>query len=81
MSDSPASNRVVDKEKGVPTPLGEESVEVNRALDALTRVQTTDLNHPQHWPVWKKWIIVSIYCLLQVFVTMTSTTYVSVEFL
>ena len=81
MSASPASNHVVDKKDGVPTPSGEEIGEVNRALDALSRVQTTDLNHPQHWPVWKKWIIISTYCLLQVFVTMTSTSYVSVEFL
>lgn len=33
------------------------------------------------WPLWKKWSIIFVYCLLQVFVTLTSTTYVSVEYL
>lgn len=37
--------------------------------------------HPYHWNPWKKWGIVIAYCLLQVFVTLTSTSYVSIEFL
>lgn len=37
--------------------------------------------HADSQQVWKKWTIVFIYCLLQVFVTLTSTTYVSAEFL
>ncbi|KKY15567.1 putative vitamin b6 transporter bsu1 [Phaeomoniella chlamydospora] len=73
--------KVMDKEKGTPKPLGHEGVEVNQALDVLNQVQTKDLNHPQHWPSWKKWLITSIYCLLQTFVTITSTSYVSAKFL
>lgn len=50
-------------------------------LEVLSRIGTTDRHHPVHWPSWKKWAIVVVYCLLQVFVTLTSTTYVSVEYL
>lgn len=51
------------------------------ALALLKLINLNDEAHPIHWPVWKKWVIVSVYCLLQVFVTLTSTTYVSAEFL
>lgn len=51
------------------------------ALEALQRIKTADAAHPIHWSPFKKWTIVFIYCLLQVFVTLTSTTYVSAEFL
>jgi len=51
------------------------------ALDILEQTQTANKFHPIHWRAVKKWIIVFVYCLLQVFVTMTSTSYVSVEFL
>ena len=51
------------------------------ALALLELIDVGDAAHPIHWSVTKKWVIVSIYCLLQVFVTLTSTTYVSVEFL
>ena len=50
-------------------------------LDVLRLVSTHDDAHPIYWPLWKKWSIVTIYCLLQIFVTLTSTTYVSAEFL
>lgn len=33
------------------------------------------------WPWYTKWPILAVYCLLQVFVTITSTSYVSVEYL
>lgn len=36
--------------------------------------------HPYYWPSWKKWSITIIYCLLQIFVTLTSTSYLSVEY-
>ena len=81
MTGTPESDLVVDKEKGMSTPLGHESVEVNQALDVLNRVHISDVRHPQHWPIWKKWLIVSVYCLLQTFVTLTSTSYVSAEYL
>ncbi|KAI1840050.1 hypothetical protein JX265_013882 [Neoarthrinium moseri] len=51
------------------------------ALAALRRISAEDPAHPIHWAVWKKWVITAIYCLLQTFVTLTSTTYVSAEFL
>lgn len=50
-------------------------------LDVLAQIRKSDTYHPIHWPAWKKWVITFVYCLLQVFVTLTSTTYVSVEFL
>jgi len=50
------------------------------ALNVLRLINTHDHAHPIYWPLWKKWSIVTIYCLLQVFVTLTSTTYVSAEF-
>ncbi|KAH3665753.1 hypothetical protein OGAPHI_003941 [Ogataea philodendri] len=37
--------------------------------------------HPYNWPVWKKYLIVCIYCLLQAYVNMTSTSYVAVEWI
>lgn len=47
----------------------------------LELIKQHDEHHPVHWPASKKWVITLIYCLLQVFVTITSTSYVSVEFL
>ncbi|KAF2083857.1 vitamin b6 transporter bsu1 [Saccharata proteae CBS 121410] len=49
------------------------------ALQALDVVRQHDRHHPVHWPAWKKWSITLVYCLLQVFVTLTSTSYVSAE--
>jgi len=51
------------------------------ALALLAKIKTTDDAHPMHWVWYKKWFIVVVYCILQIFVTLTSTTYVSVEFL
>lgn len=51
------------------------------ALALLDIISYQDAAHPIHWKPLKKWIIVTIYCVLQVFVTLTSTTYVSAEFL
>lgn len=67
----------IEKQKTTDTTHRRSSV----ALDVLSRIETADQYHPIHWPAWKKWLIVSIYCLLQIFVTLTSTTYVSVEYL
>lgn len=50
-------------------------------LNTLQRVKTADAAHPSHWSGLKKWTIITIYCVLQVFVTITSTSYVSAEFL
>ena len=66
---------------------GEKQAAINRnpspdsPLALLDLVRQHDAYHPIHWPVWKKWTIITAYCLLQVFVTITSTSYVSAEFL
>ena len=36
--------------------------------------------HPRNWSLMKKWSVLSAYCMLQLFITMTSTAYVGVEF-
>lgn len=41
----------------------------------LELVKAQDAHHPMHWPAWKRWSIIVVYCVLQVFVTMTSTSY------
>ena len=51
------------------------------AFEIVQQINLQDLHHPVHWPDFKKWWIVIIYCLLQVFVTITSTSYIAVEFL
>ncbi|KAI1386238.1 MFS general substrate transporter [Hypoxylon trugodes] len=51
------------------------------ALSVLQRVEFSSASHPIHWSPVKKWIIVVIYCSLQTFITLTTTTYVSAEFL
>jgi hypothetical protein len=51
------------------------------AVAALALVKAQDVHHPIHWAAWKRWGIVLVYCWLQVFVTLTSTTYVGTEWL
>lgn len=62
-------------------PPGSQGRRDSSALEVLRLVSTHNDAHPIYWPLWKKWSIVTIYCLLQTFVTLTSTTYVSAEFL
>ena len=50
-------------------------------LGILQQIDLHDQHHPIHWPVWKKWYIISVYCSLQILVTINSTSYVSAEFL
>ncbi|KAK6070705.1 polyamine transporter 3 [Seiridium cupressi] len=71
---------VAEKEKGNFSAASNSSDE-DVALAALRRITTAEPGHPTHWPWWKKWAITVAYCLLQTFVTLTSTTYVSAEFL
>ncbi|QSZ35266.1 hypothetical protein DSL72_008135 [Monilinia vaccinii-corymbosi] len=52
-----------------------------QTIAILELVKAQDVHHPMHWPAFKRWGIVLIYCMLQTFVTLTSTTYVSAEFL
>ena len=49
------------------------------ALGILSKIRLEDQHHPTHWNTFKKWWIISVYCLLQVFVTITSTSYIAVE--
>lgn len=49
-------------------------------LAILDLVKAQDAHHPMHWPAWKRWGICSVYCFLQLFVTITSTSYVSAEY-
>jgi hypothetical protein len=70
-------------EKGVVAPDGP----VNPAQDPdttiaiLDLVKANDVHHPMNWPSWKRWVIITIYCFLQMFVTLTSTTYISAEWM
>ncbi|KAI2624331.1 MFS general substrate transporter [Hypoxylon sp. NC1633] len=50
-------------------------------LSVLQKVGFSSKSHPIHWNPVKKWVIVIVYCLLQVFITLSTTTYVSAEFL
>ncbi len=50
-------------------------------LAILALVKANDAHHPMNWPTWKRWAIIFVYCSLQMFVTLTSTTYVSAEWL
>jgi len=49
-------------------------------LAILELVKQQDIHHPMHWPAWKRWSICAFYCSLQLFVTITSTSYVSAEY-
>jgi hypothetical protein len=60
---------------------GVEAVQGDKTLAVLELVKAQDAHHPIHWPASKRWGIIIVYCLLQVFVTLTSTTYVSAEWL
>ncbi|EXJ70377.1 uncharacterized protein A1O5_06445 [Cladophialophora psammophila CBS 110553] len=73
---------MLEKKESVPqnTDL-EATIDQEDPLALLSKIETNSDAHPIRWPLWKKWYIVFVYCLLQVFVTLTSTTYVSVEFL
>ncbi|RAL63001.1 hypothetical protein DID88_004087 [Monilinia fructigena] len=53
----------------------------DQTIAILELVKAQDVHHPMHWSAFKRWGIVIIYCMLQTFVTLTSTTYVSAEFL
>lgn len=84
MTSSPLADQASDTvEKKITLPINPDLDGARRedALTLLAKIKSTDDAHPMHWPWYKKWFIVVVYCLLQIFVTLTSTTYVSVEFL
>lgn len=68
-------------EKGDVVPRDETAAtrQEDQTIAILELVKAQDVHHPMHWPAFKRWGIVVIYCLLQTFVTLTSTTYVSAE--
>ncbi|EFX03178.1 vitamin b6 transporter bsu1 [Grosmannia clavigera kw1407] len=70
-----------DKEKAGSFDSPATPMDTDATLNTLQRVRTADAAHPVHWSGLKKWTIITIYCALQVFVTITSTSYVSAEFL
>lgn len=49
------------------------------AIGLLGRTEYKDPHHPIRWPILKKWSITTIYCLLQVFISMTSTSFIFIE--
>lgn len=57
------------------------STGADAALFALQKVESSSASHPIHWKPVKKWAIIAVYCLLQTFITLSTTTYVSAEFL
>ncbi|KAI5480645.1 MFS multidrug transporter-like protein [Pseudohyphozyma bogoriensis] len=55
--------------------------ETDDAIGLLNLISEENPAHPIHWPLWQKWALTIIYCTLQMFVTILSTDYLSVEFL
>ena len=49
------------------------------ALTISDLIKANATHHPIHWPAWKRWGIVIVYCLLQVFVCLPGTSYISIE--
>jgi len=70
-------------EKGVVAPDGpvNPAQDPDTTLAILELVKAKDVHHPMHWAAWKRWGIITVYCMLQLFVTLTRTTYVSAEWL
>lgn len=50
-------------------------------LEEIAHQWYDDPAHPRFWPTWWRWFVASVYAFLQTFVLLTSTTYVSAEFL
>lgn len=42
-------------------------------------IEREDALHPMNWPAWKRWGIIAVYALLQIFVSMSSTTIYGAE--
>lgn len=49
-------------------------------LEASVPFSIDNPHHPYHWSLWKKYAITVAYCSLQVFITLTSTSYVAAEY-
>lgn len=48
-------------------------------LEAAVPFSIDNPYHPYHWPSKKKYLVVVCYCMLQIYVTLTSTSYVASE--
>lgn len=59
----------------------ERDINHGTVVNILELVKAQDAHHPMHWSAWKRWSIIVLYCLLQTFVTLTSTTYIGVEWI
>lgn len=84
MAESPVvaeKDSKADIEKAIAHSPDDSSEVADSTLAALQRIKTADEHHPCHWSPFKKWFVVFWYCLLQVFVTITSTSYIGVEYL
>lgn len=66
-----------ERQQDLSSPLADAAT--GRTLDTLQQIESNNPHHPIHWNLFKKWAIVVVYCTLQVFVSMTSTAYVSIE--
>lgn len=71
-------NNVDADEKAISKPLELHDITSN-PLEAAVPFSIDNPYHPYHWPSKKKYSIVVAYCMLQIYVTLTSTTYVSAE--
>jgi hypothetical protein len=86
MEEAQEECKVVEEKSHSPSVdiVGEEAAitgQTQTALEILQLVTPDHEYHPIHWPTWKKWVINSIYCLLEIFVTIGQTEYVSIEYL
>ncbi|ORY85524.1 MFS multidrug transporter-like protein [Protomyces lactucae-debilis] len=68
-------------ESSTPGSLDKVAAHTGDPVEALALAILDHPAHPMHWSTFKKWIIIVIYCLLQLFIAMTSTSYVSVVYL
>ncbi|KAI1775299.1 MFS general substrate transporter [Hypoxylon cercidicola] len=68
------------EEKAEPPTTDALSTGADAALSALWKIEFS-ASHPIHWSPVKKWSIATFYCALQVLITLTTTSFVSAEFL
>ncbi|KAI5868708.1 MFS general substrate transporter [Durotheca rogersii] len=69
----------MDEEKLAPPSAGAATASIDVALSALPDVDPSSPAHPIHWHPAKKWSITVVYSLLQTFVALSTTTFVSAE--
>lgn len=86
MDDKNSVSATVPSQDASPKRDGQEQIlnkrDAHNVEEALFLLKQVELGHPDHpirWNIFKKWTIVIVYCALQVFVSMTSTTYVYIE--